>query len=181
MSEIDHRQRKALRSLASSDCEDVDSGETLHRVLTLGNRLLAPFSTFLERQYEISLNEFRLLMLIGLRPQVTILDLVKLTGVSPMSASRAVSALQRQGRITVCRDRADGRKKSLVLTDEGERLYAIMRPQSLRVGDFLLSSLTEHERKEFNRMVSVILLSLELEDEQGASLFLQATRPSGSD
>ena len=37
----------------------------LHRLLKLNNRLMAPFSTHLSHRYNISLNEFRLLMAIG--------------------------------------------------------------------------------------------------------------------
>ena len=39
--------------------------ELLHQLLKLTNRLMAPFSTYLSHRYNISLNEFRLLMAIG--------------------------------------------------------------------------------------------------------------------
>mgnify|MGYP006196704561 CR=1 FL=1 len=74
--------------------------ETLHRLLKLNNRLMAPFSTHLAHRYNISLNEFRLLMAIGRLGASASHELAQHTGVNAMSVSRAVATLQRHGRIT---------------------------------------------------------------------------------
>src|SRR6188768_502091 len=102
----------------------------LHQLLKLTNRLMAPFSTHLSHRYKISLNEFRLLMTIGALERTASHELAELTGVNVMSVSRAVATLQRHGRIAVVRDARNRRRKWLTLTEEGQRLYQIMRPQS---------------------------------------------------
>ncbi|MPS69686.1 MULTISPECIES: MarR family winged helix-turn-helix transcriptional regulator [Novosphingobium] len=155
--------------------------ETLHRLLKLSNRLMAPFSVNLEHQYKISLNEFRLLMLIGRFPQSASHELAEMTGVNAMSVSRAVSALERHGRVLVVRDEENRRRKRLTLTPEGERLYRIMRPQTERVADYLLSALHPHEVAMFDHILTTLIDTLEATDEEGRSLFLERTKPDDAE
>ncbi|HSG57184.1 MAG TPA: MarR family transcriptional regulator, partial [Paracoccaceae bacterium] len=109
----------------------------LHDLLKLTNRLMAPFSTHLSHRYRISLNEFRLLMTIGALGRTASHEVAEITGVNVMSVSRAVATLQRHGRVEVVRDESNRRRKWLTLTEEGQRLYEAMRPQSAKVADYL--------------------------------------------
>jgi DNA-binding MarR family transcriptional regulator len=161
----------------TSDIPVSARSETLHRLLKLSNRLMAPFSVHLEHRYKISLNEFRLLMLIGRFPQSASHELVEMTGVNAMSISRAVSALERNGRLKVERDKGNRRRKQLSLTEEGKRLYRIMRPQTELVADYLLSDLHEHEIAMFDHILKTLIDTLEATDEQGRSRFLEHTKP----
>lgn len=163
---------------STSLAREGNSADTLHGVLKLANKLMAPFSIYLEHQYKISLNEFRLLMLIGRFPHSASHELVELTGVNPMSVSRAVAALQKHGRITVDRDETNRRRKTLRLTAEGERLYKAMRPQTDLVADYLVSGLKPSEIANFNAMLEKLIDTLEARDEHGASLFMERTKPS---
>lgn len=149
----------------------------LHQLLKLTNRLMAPFSTHLAHRYKISLNEFRLLMTIGALGKSASHELAELTGVNVMSVSRAVQTLQRHGRIEVVRDSANRRRKWLTLTAEGERLYAIMRPQSEKVADYLFSDLSAAETAQLGTILTRLIDTLEARDGQGRSLFLEKTRP----
>lgn len=168
----------AVEKPSTSRLREGNSADTLHGVLKLANKLMAPFSTYLEHQYKISLNEFRLLMLIGRFPNAASHELVDLTGVNPMSVSRAVAALQKHGRIVVDRDETNRRRKKLSLTPEGERLYKAMRPQTDSVADYLVSRLKPVEIANFNAMLDKLIDTLEARDEHGASLFLERTKPS---
>lgn len=149
----------------------------LHQLLKLTNRLMAPFSTHLAHRYKISLNEFRLLMTIGALGKSASHELAELTGVNVMSVSRAVQTLQRHGRIEVVRDSANRRRKWLTLTAEGERLYAIMRPQSEKVADYLFSDLSAAETAQLGTILTRLIDTLEARDARGRSLFLERTRP----
>lgn len=149
----------------------------LHQLLKLTNRLMAPFSTHLAHRYKISLNEFRLLMTIGRLGRTASHELAELTGVNVMSVSRAVATLQRHGRIQVVRDASNRRRKWLTLTEEGQRLYAIMRPQSEKVADYLLSDLDEAEIAQLGTILTRLIDTLEAKDGAGRSLFLERTKP----
>ncbi len=151
----------------------------LHLLLKLTNRLMAPFSTYLASRYKISLNEFRLLMTIGTLGTTASHEVAELTGVNVMSVSRAVAALERNGRINVTPDPTNRRRKALTLTEEGQRLYDIMRPQSEKVAAYLLSQLADDDLACFDRILHTLIETLEATDEKGHSLFLEETRPWG--
>ena len=157
--------------------EPGDKAAMLHQLLKLTNRLMAPFSTHLAHRYRISLNEFRLLMTIGALEKTASHELAEVTGVNVMSVSRAVATLQRHGRIEVVRDPANGRRKWLTLTKEGRRLYEIMRPQSEKVAEYLLSDLSAAEIAQFGTILSHLIATLEATDAAGNSLFLERTKP----
>jgi len=149
----------------------------LHDLLKLTNRLMAPFSTYLADRYEISLNEFRLLMMIGRLGATASHEVAEMTGVNVMSVSRAVSTLERAGRINVVPDPTNRRRKSLTLTAEGRRLYEIMRPQTDRVAEYLFSELSDGDLAALERILARLIDTLEARDSQGHSLFLERTRP----
>lgn len=150
---------------------------TLHRLLKLNNRLMQPFSTYLSHRYNISLNEFRLLMAIGRLGASASHELAAHTGVNAMSVSRAVATLQRHGRITVDTDPGNRRRKVLRLTGEGDRLYRIMAPHTQTVADYLLEGMSERDIATLDRLVGRMIARLEATDENGRSRFLEETRP----
>ena len=154
-----------------------DKAAMLHQLLKLTNRLMAPFSTHLSHRYKISLNEFRMLMTIGALGQTASHELAEMTGVNVMSVSRAVATLQRHGRIEVVPDPRNRRRKWLSLTEEGQRLYAIMRPQSEKVADYLLSDLSDGEIAQLETILTRLIATLEAKDDAGRSLFLERTKP----
>ncbi len=154
-----------------------DQARMLHDLLKLANRLTAPFSTHLADRYRISLNEFRLLMTIGRIGATASHEVAEITGVNVMSVSRAVSTLERNGRIHVALDPANRRRKVLTLTAEGQRLYEIMRPQTLTVAEFLFSELSETDVHALDRILAQLIDTLEARDENGNSVFLEATKP----
>ena len=149
----------------------------MHKLLKLTNRLMAPFSTHLAHRHKISLNEFRMLMSIGALGQTASHELAELTGVNVMSVSRAVATLERHGRIAVCQDPANRRRKWLTLTPEGERLFNLMRPQSEKVANYLFSALSDAQARQLDTIMEHLIDTLEATDENGESLFLQNTRP----
>lgn len=173
----------ASQSMAATGSEtngaslETGAADTLHRILRLSNKLAAPFSTYLAHRYDITLNEFRLLMLIGLHPHSASHEVAEMTGVTPMSVSRAVAALRKQGRLQVGPDPRNRRRKSLVLTEEGQRLYEMMRPQADLVANYLVSALAPHEIATLNHFLDTLVNTLEAKDEDGQSLFLESTRP----
>lgn len=149
----------------------------LHQLMKLENRLMAPFSVHLEKRFSISLNEFRVLMLVGRLGTAASHELVDLTGVTAMSISRAVTAMERKGRLTATVDSANRRRKILRLTARGEQLYAMMLPSTDKVARYLFESLSPEDLCAFDRQVGQLIDSLEATDDAGNALFLERTRP----
>jgi len=166
----------------SSLLESIDRTQILQNLLKLNNRLLAPFSTHLEKRHKISLNEFRVLMLIGDLGTTASHELAERLGVNTMAVSRAVGSLNRHGRISVDVDPMSRRRKVLRLTEEGRRLYAEMTPTTDGVSAYLFEALRADEVLAFNHYVQTLTARLEARDEKGRSIFLERTRPdAGSD
>ncbi|MFC3101845.1 MarR family winged helix-turn-helix transcriptional regulator [Altererythrobacter lauratis] len=151
----------------------------LHDLLKLNNRLMAPFSTHLAHRYRISLNEFRLLMTIGALGRTASHEVAELTGVNVMSVSRAVATLERHGRVAVVRDESNRRRKWLTLTEEGQRLYDAMRPQTDKVAAYLFDGMDSKDIAALAHLVAGMIARLEAKDASGRSAFLEATRPEG--
>ena len=155
----------------------VEPTDILHRLLKLNNRLMAPFATHLEKQHRITVNGFRVLMLIGRLGVTASHELVDILGVNPMSVHRAVQSLHEQGRIAIEPDPNDSRRKSLRLAAEGQRLYRQMLPTTDVVVDYLFSLLSPEEVSLFDRMVTTLIGGLEARDEGGRTIFIERTRP----
>lgn len=168
-------ERDASRAMHFAEEREV---VILHRLLKLTNRLMAPFSTHLAHRHKISVNEFRLLMTVGALGRTASHEVVELTGVNAMSISRAVATLQKHGRLKVEVDESNRRRKWLSLSEEGERLYHLMRPQTETVAHYLFGKLKKDELAGFEQIVERLIERLDAEDENGNSVFLERTKPA---
>jgi DNA-binding MarR family transcriptional regulator len=151
--------------------------DILSHLLKLYNRLLAPFSVHLEKRHKISINEFRMLMMIGQLGTTASHEVAELTGVNTMAISRAVALLRRHRRIEVATDPSNRRRKILRLTPAGRALYEQMLPTTEKVARYLFEALRPDEIMAFDRFVRTVTEKLEARDESGKSLFVERTRP----
>ena len=154
-----------------------DPFDVLHRFLKLGNRLGAPFSEHLEKRFRVTMNEFRVIMLIGREGAAASHELADISGVTTMRISRAVPSLERKGWIACSVDADNRRRKILRLTRNGQKLYRQMLPTADKVAKYLFDSLREDEILAFDRYVTTLIESLEARDEAGRSIFIEETRP----
>ena len=148
----------------------------LHRMLKVTNRLMVPFTAHIARRHDISLNEFRMLMTLGRWGDQASHELAESTGVSAMSVSRAVGALEHKGRISVKVDPANRRRKQLSLTPEGQALFSTMEPQSDAVAQFVFRRLSEADMAALTRIVDALIDTLDEVDEEGHLRFVEETR-----
>lgn len=151
--------------------------DVLHNLLKLGNRLNAPFSEHLEKRYRVTMNEFRVIMLIGRQKTAVSHELAEISGVTTMSISRAVTSLERKGWITSRADPENRRRKILRHSKDGARLYKKMLPTADKVATYLFTSLQSDEIHAFNAYMEKLIHSLEARDERGRSIFIEKTRP----
>ena len=92
----------------------------LVRVVNLTTR---PFSESIGKAHHLSLNEWRILLVLANHPRVVASEVAALTGLDKMTVSRAIAALERRGRVVRKVDDADRRRMLLRLSAAGERLY----------------------------------------------------------
>jgi DNA-binding MarR family transcriptional regulator len=92
----------------------------LVRVVNLTAR---PFVETLSREHELSLNEWRVMVVLASHPGVAATEVADHTGLDKMSVSRAIAALARHDRLDKDVDGADARRTLLRLSTTGSALY----------------------------------------------------------
>jgi DNA-binding MarR family transcriptional regulator len=107
----------------------------LVRVVNLTAR---PFNEGIGRRHDLSLSDWRVMMVLGSHPGTTASDVCQRTGMDKMSVSRAIAALARRRRVTRKSDPTDGRRTLVWLSSAGQRLF-----------DELSVSARERERQVF--------------------------------
>ena len=93
------------------------------RLVRVVNLTARPFSESIGKAHRLSLNEWRVLLVLANHAGVAAGDVAALTGLDKMSVSRALSGLVQRGRVVRRIDPADKRRQLLRLSAEGERLY----------------------------------------------------------
>ncbi len=92
----------------------------LVRVVNLTAR---PFVETLSRAHHLSLNEWRVMVVLASHPGIAAREVADATGLDKMSVSRALAALERHGRLQRQADPADARRALLELTSAGQALF----------------------------------------------------------
>jgi len=129
----------------------------LVRVVNLTAR---PFVETLGRAHQLSLNEWRVMVVLANHPGVAASDLAQATGLDKMSISRAIAALSRNGRLVKQADTADGRRTLLWLNDAGRRLFETIGLLAKRREQQLFGRVDRTRLDEFERVVDQLLLAL---------------------
>ncbi|MDX9875795.1 MAG: MarR family winged helix-turn-helix transcriptional regulator [Spongiibacteraceae bacterium] len=179
--------QKAVRKAESASADhaqelgitlEIDFESMLARLMKLHNKLLGPFSTHLEKRYDVTVNEFRLLMSIGRLGETAAHELAEVTGISTMNVSRTVAVLKRRDWIEVEPDPNHSKRKLIRLTAEGRRLFEAMRPSTKQVASYLFESLRPHDIAAFDWYLTSMLAQIDARDEAGNSIFLERTKPA---
>ena len=165
-----HEREPAMQLLAGSGPADV-----LRRLLKLENRIMTPFTVHIKKRYRISVNEFRLLMLIGRLEVTASHELAELIGVNTMMVSRGIAVLERHGRLHVDPDPRNLRRKVLRLTARGRELYRQMQPYTEELAKYMFEAMTLKEIQSLDACIVAITNRLEALDSSGHSVFLQRT------
>ena len=129
----------------------------LVRVVNLTAR---PFSESIGKAHRLSLNEWRVLLVLANHGGVAASEVTALTGLDKMSVSRAIAALVRQARVVRKVDAADRRRMLLRLSAEGERLYErIGTPAKLRERR-LFAGIPAHEQARLGQTLDRLIDNL---------------------
>jgi DNA-binding MarR family transcriptional regulator len=100
-----------------------NDGELFFKLVRVVNITARPFVEKLARKHRLSLNEWRVMIVLASHPGCAAHQIVDATGLDKMSVSRAIAALERHGRISKRADPHDARRALLELNRPGWRLY----------------------------------------------------------
>ncbi len=93
------------------------------KLVRVVNLIARPFLETVGKQHHLSLNEWRVMVVLASHPGVSATDVAESTGLDKMSVSRALGALERRGRLLRKDNPDDQRKSRLYLSAQGKRLF----------------------------------------------------------
>jgi DNA-binding MarR family transcriptional regulator len=150
----------------------------MFRLLRLNNQMMAAFNAHIEKQFSLSLGEFRVLMTLGRMESAASHEIAEATGIGTMNISRAVASLIKKGQVSATVDRKNKRRKILRLTDKGLQKFTQLSPSAELVAKYMVEGISDDELACFSRLITQMINQLEAEDDNGESIFLQQTRLS---
>lgn len=131
------------------------------RIVRLSNLLSKPFFSRYAKRFDLSLNEWRVLVVLFERPGIAAIEICSLTGMHPMNVSRGVRRLVRMGRVLRSTDSVDRRRACLKLTPAGLAIVRKVAPAALRREKVLEGVLGSAHARVFNRMLDQVISELE--------------------
>lgn len=121
------------------------------RLLKLTNLMSRPFFGQFAKQHDLTLNEWRSIVVLANQPGSAAQDVSAATGSHPMNISRAVIALRKRGLIEEARDPDNHRRMLLWLTATGKDLFRAIAPHSEAQNRLLFDVLNQEELAAFIR------------------------------
>jgi len=102
----------------------VDSDSLFFKLVRVVNLTARPFHDIVGKAHNLTLNEWRAMIVIASHPGVAAADVAESTGLDKMAVSRAIAGLDAAGRLLKKPDPADQRRSLLFLSAEGQRVFA---------------------------------------------------------
>ena len=124
-----------------------------YRLAVASSAVSGLIATAYESLYGLKIPEWRLIMILREDGPSTQQALVKRAGMDKVTISRAAQALAKRRLITRAPHEHDGRSHHLILTAEGERLFADVVPAAAEYEKVMLSGFTAEEINTFKTLL----------------------------
>ena len=142
-----------------ADSLPVDSS-LFFKLVRVVNLTARPFSETVGKHNELTLNEWRAMVVLASHPGVAASDIAEATGLDKMAVSRAIAGLDRAGRLRREPDPGDQRRSLLFLSPQGQRLFAKVGRTAKRREAELFSALGVAEAEQLNAALDKLLAGL---------------------
>ncbi|SDR62664.1 DNA-binding transcriptional regulator, MarR family [Rhizobiales bacterium GAS113] len=126
-------------------------------LLLAANLMARPFADTLGRKHDLTLAEWRCMMVLASKSGLANIDVAEASGVDVMTASRALRRLARHGRLERRLDPADKRRMVGTLTQKGLQLYRTIAVSAEQRLEMLLTDLSARDRAELSRYLRAII------------------------
>jgi len=124
-----------------------------YRLAVASTAVSALIATAYESLYGLKIPEWRLIFVLREDGPTTQQALVKRSGMDKVTISRAAQSLAKRRLITRAPHEHDGRSHHLILTAEGERLYADVAPAAAEYERIMLAEFTPDEVVQFKKLL----------------------------
>jgi DNA-binding MarR family transcriptional regulator len=129
----------------------------LVRVVNLTAR---PFQQSIGKVHQLSLNEWRAMVVVASHPGCAATDIAEATGLDKMSISRALSGLIKLGRVTLADDANDQRRSHVYLSPTGKKLFALIGAGAMQREAQLFAGITPAELKAMGATLDKLVNAL---------------------
>lgn len=130
------------------------------KLVRLVNLTARPFVETLSLAHRLSLNEWRVMVVLAAHPGVAATDVVEATGLDKMSVSRALASLVRAGRVGKSADPADARRTRLALSARGQALFERIAAVGAERETQLFSGISGLEQAQMSQIADRMIASL---------------------
>ena len=131
----------------------------LVRVVNLTAR---PFQAGMGKTHQLSLNEWRVMVVLASHPGSAATDIAEATGLDKMSVSRALSGLRRLDRVLLKSDSEDQRRSKVYLSAAGSKLFARIGGHAMQREAQLFVGVSPEELKTMGSTLDKLVLALKL-------------------
>ena len=125
-----------------------------YRLSVLSNAVSRKIADMYEREFDISIWQWRILAVLGESEGLTATEVATRTLMDKPAVSRAASSLIDRGLITRTSDASDRRKSDLRLSEEGRKVYDAIIPRALAYEAELLGALSEEDARTLHRLLT---------------------------
>jgi DNA-binding MarR family transcriptional regulator len=137
----------------------VDSS-VFFKLIRLVNLTARPFQESVGKLHQLSLIEWRVMVVLASHPGVAATEVVSYTGLDKMSVSRVLANLLKVGRISRSIDALDGRRALLHLSAKGRELFERISASAVVREAQLFSGISANELQRFEATVEKLTLAL---------------------
>jgi DNA-binding MarR family transcriptional regulator len=129
----------------------------LVRVVNLTAR---PFHETVGKANQLTLNEWRVMVVLASHPGAAAADVAESTGLDKMAVSRAIAGLDQAARLLKKPDPADQRRSRLYLSAEGQRVFTQVGRTAKRREAELFRGLRASELEQFNATLDKLIAAV---------------------
>ncbi|MGB3627399.1 MAG: MarR family transcriptional regulator [Henriciella sp.] len=143
------------RSSGSGDAQTLKLDCFLpYRLSVLSNAVSRKIAEMYERDFEISIWQWRIIAVLGESDGLTATQVATQTLMDKPAVSRATASLLERGLISRKSDTSDRRKAALRLTKKGRTIYDAIIPRALAYERALLSGLSTEDAETLHRLLT---------------------------
>lgn len=124
-----------------------------YRLARLAEQVSLAVAEVYAARFALSRQEWRILAVLGARPELPTKEIGRLTTLDKMHVSRAMQALEQRGIVKRARAPDDGRERIVALTAAGRLIYRKIVPYALGREADLLAALTPAEIATLDRVI----------------------------
>ncbi len=125
-----------------------------YRLSVLSNAVSRKIADMYEREFDISIWQWRILAVLGESEGLTSTQVAARTLMDKPAVSRAAASLVERGLITRTSDTSDRRKAELRLSGDGRKVYDAVIPRALAYERELLAALSEEDAQTLHRLLT---------------------------